>query len=308
LDGSFPVDTIPEELVVFLTQQNNFDIYIYGDVPISQTLEEGKFSFERQHVKSFNNLSESVFQQLPKINAFHLKPVDIVLKNQGIGTLPVKKVLVGVIVLVLLWMIVNYITTHKKELPISIVGVINPYQLYLANLTSPAPSDEIKNLNIQLAQIFSMPGWIPSTLEYNKGVMRFSVKSMGTDAGTLSSWAKRNRFQLEIARDGFYLTQTLFTRNRIPPTTINRLDDVIINVVDRLQLVLPGNRLTLGETINRGQYKEMLLTINVDDITLATLGLIARQLNNLPLVISKISFTFPKGMLSGTIILLALGN
>ena len=45
LDGSFPLDSIPEELVVFLTQQNNFEICIYGDVPISQTPEIGKFSF-----------------------------------------------------------------------------------------------------------------------------------------------------------------------------------------------------------------------------------------------------------------------
>jgi hypothetical protein len=44
LDGSFPLDSIPEELIIFLTQQNNFEIYIYGDVPISQTHEIGKFS------------------------------------------------------------------------------------------------------------------------------------------------------------------------------------------------------------------------------------------------------------------------
>src|SRR3990167_80168 len=35
LEGSFPIDTIPEELVIFQTQQNNFEIYIHGNVPIS---------------------------------------------------------------------------------------------------------------------------------------------------------------------------------------------------------------------------------------------------------------------------------
>lgn len=34
LDGSFGLDNIPEELIVFLTQQNNFEIYTYGDVPL----------------------------------------------------------------------------------------------------------------------------------------------------------------------------------------------------------------------------------------------------------------------------------
>ena len=37
LDGRFPLEGIAEELVVFLTQHNQFEIYIYGDVPIAQT-------------------------------------------------------------------------------------------------------------------------------------------------------------------------------------------------------------------------------------------------------------------------------
>ena len=43
LDGKIPIDSISEELIIFLTQQNQFNIYIYGSVPISQTPEEGKF-------------------------------------------------------------------------------------------------------------------------------------------------------------------------------------------------------------------------------------------------------------------------
>src|SRR5439155_12402343 len=65
LDGSFPLDSIAEELVIFLTQQNNFEIYLYGDVPISQEPEAGKFSFEAGSVKSFDALSKPVFPTLP---------------------------------------------------------------------------------------------------------------------------------------------------------------------------------------------------------------------------------------------------
>src|SRR5580704_2945671 len=35
LDGIFPLDSIPEELVVFTTQKNSFEVYIYGEVSIS---------------------------------------------------------------------------------------------------------------------------------------------------------------------------------------------------------------------------------------------------------------------------------
>src|SRR5579864_5340376 len=35
LDGTFPLDHIAEELQAFTTQQNQFEIYVYGDTPIS---------------------------------------------------------------------------------------------------------------------------------------------------------------------------------------------------------------------------------------------------------------------------------
>ena len=65
LDGSFPVESIPDELVVFLTQQNNFEIYIYGDVPISATPVDGKFSFEEK--LETNHQLEDLFGELGTI-------------------------------------------------------------------------------------------------------------------------------------------------------------------------------------------------------------------------------------------------
>src|SRR5262245_59869678 len=84
LDGSFPVDSIPEELIIFLTQENNFEIYTYGDVPISAEAEAGKFSFEPNSVKSFTRLDKPVFPTLPLYKVYQLQLVDPVLRSQGI--------------------------------------------------------------------------------------------------------------------------------------------------------------------------------------------------------------------------------
>src|SRR5580704_8291785 len=73
LDGSFPMDSIPEELIIFLTQQNNFEIYTFGDVPISQEPEAGKFSFETISVKSFTQLDKPVFPTLPLLKIYQLQ-------------------------------------------------------------------------------------------------------------------------------------------------------------------------------------------------------------------------------------------
>lgn len=91
LDGSFPLDAIPEELVIFLTQQNHFQIYVYGDVPISESPQEGKFSFEPSSVKSFSELDSPVFPSLPLYKTYQLQLVDQVLKTHGIGVLPIQK-------------------------------------------------------------------------------------------------------------------------------------------------------------------------------------------------------------------------
>src|SRR5579862_9218133 len=80
LDGSFPKESIPEELIIFLTQENHFEIYTYGDVTISQTPAEGKFSFESNSVKSFTVLDKPVFPTLPLLKIYRLQLVEPVLK------------------------------------------------------------------------------------------------------------------------------------------------------------------------------------------------------------------------------------
>ena len=71
LDGSFPAENIPEELVVFLTQENQFEIYTYGDVPLSRTPEENKFAFDAKSVKSFNVLDRPLFASVPLLNNYN---------------------------------------------------------------------------------------------------------------------------------------------------------------------------------------------------------------------------------------------
>jgi hypothetical protein len=309
LDGSFSIDSIPEELVVFLTQHNNFDVYIYGDVPISQVPEEGKFTFDTHHIKSFNVLTESAFDQLPKIKSFQLQPVDVALKAYGIGVFPIKQMIIGFVLLGLIWMAFTYFSVHKKEFPTVIVGVINPYQSYIGQLaSSPAPSIEIKNVMQSMAQLLAMPGWVPEKVSYAKGILRVSVKSLGTDAAILLAWTKQNRFALQISQEGFYLQRPIYSNNRFPSNSINILDEVIVNIVDGLELIMPGNHLKISQVTTKGQYKEVELIVDVDAISFSTLDLISQQLKNLPLILSKIEFTLSRGSISGTITLLALGK
>lgn len=308
LDGIFPVDSIPEELIVFISQQNNFAIYIYGDVPISETPQEGKFSFDSSLVKSFTILDSPVFPTLRLIKAFQLQLVDPVLKAHGIGVFPVKPILGVMVMLGLLWMGWTYVTTRQKILPPVPIGAVNPYQLYLDTLNSPDPSLEMQQFFEKIKLLYTIPGWWPESIEYANGSLRAAVKSKGVRTNVLFDWAKTNNATVEVLPDGFFLQMNMMPIKRPPPTTINRLKNILADLVDRLSYILPGNSLKIATFADRRTFTEAALTVNFSSINPETVALVGEQFKGLPLVLSKVSIKMTGGSVTGVISLKALGN
>lgn len=309
LDGSFPIDAIPDELLIFRTQKNQFEVYIHGDVPISQTPEEGKFSFDSSSVKSFSVLEKPVFPTLPTLRAFQLQLVDVVLSSQGIGVFPIKPILAGIVVLGLLWMAWMYLTTYKKELPRVIVGVVNPYQLYNTTLASPDPANEVRRVVLFTKLLYTMPGWSADGFTYQNGAIETYVHSRGARTNVLYYWAFHNRLEVIVKPDGYYLAFSEMLWKRPAPQTINRIQEVISTMVDRLSYVIPGDNLKVGAFTDRRVFLESDLTISFASITSDTLDLVGQQLKNLPLVMKGLTVKIDsEGLLSGTMVLTALGN
>jgi len=313
LDGSFPIDSIAEELVIFQTQQNQFEIYLYGDVPISQTPEAGKFSFDASSVKSFTVLDKPVFPSLPVSKAFQLQLVDVILKAQGIGVLPIKQISLIALILVLLWMGWTFIQSHQKEIvfPQVLVNAVNPYQAYINKLSSPNPAVQIHAIVNDIGLLFTIPGWYPSSVVYstgeNKGIIA-SVKSLGGRTNVLYNWAGNNNLKVKIKPDGFYLTAPLLAVNRPEPTVIYKLDHVVANIIDRLSYILQGNPVAISPYADQGKYMETQITISFTNLSTTTLDVIGQEFRMLPLVLSKVDFKVVNGSLSGSIVLTALGN
>lgn len=309
LDGSFPLDAIFDELVIFRTQQNNFEIYIHGDVPISETPEEGKFSLDRSSIKSFNVLPEPIFPILPIVKSFQLQLVETVLKGRGIGAIPLRNFVIGFIGLVLLvggW----YLLTSEKtpELQQVFIPISRPYQAYINALSSPDPAEQIRWIANNVISLSTLPGWTPDEYTYQNNLVSVSVKSLGARTDLLFSWAKANHSNVEVQTTGFFITLGTGFRTRPNPQTISDLDRVIAVLLDAISYILPGNTLEVSEATSREDYKERTVKINFEDITPSTLDLIGQQLRNLPLVLSKVSIKIDKGKLSGLILLKALGR
>lgn len=308
LDGSFSVDSIPDELIIFRTQQNHFEIYIQGDIPLSETPEEGKFSLDSSSVKSFNVLPEPIFPTLPTIKTFQLRLVDIVLKAQGIGVIPIPKIVAGIAIIALIWLGFTYLPSGKKEISATFISAIDPYQSYISAMTSPSPTSEIESVTAQIAKLYTIPGWLPNKVDYASGAMRANVKSSGTKVNVLFKWVGNNNATLLIASDGVYLTLPVKVYNRANVKTISSLQQVIAEVIDRISTVSPGNNLTLATMTDRGRFFETQLTISFTDLSLEMLNLLAEQLKGLPLVLMKLNVAIDNGTLSGILVLKALGN
>jgi hypothetical protein len=308
LDGSFPVDSIPEELVIFRTQQSHFDVYIYGDVPISKDIEEDKFSLDSSSVRSFTVLDKPVFETIPTVKSFQLQLVDAVLKAQGIGALPTKQIAIFLVILALGWVGWNYYSSEEHALPTIVTGVINPYQSYVNGLTTPDPAVEMQWLTDTLRKFYGLQGWFPESLNYGSGVLVADMRSMGARTNELFNWAKNNRATLNLNTGGFYLTMNTSFVNRQPPRNIYPITQVVANLIDKISYIIPGNNVGVAAPLDKGKYKEVVITIGFSSITIDTLALIGQQLKLLPVNLTKLSLKADRGYITGSISLIALGN
>jgi hypothetical protein len=308
LDGRFPTDSIQEELVTLLTQDNHFAIYVSGDVPISEHPESGKFSFDAKSVRSFTVLEAPVFPSLPLYKAYQLQLVNQILKERGIGGLPLKPIMTGVITMTLCAVIWIYFST-RETVQVTVIKKVNPYQDYNNLLTSPAPDDLMQAIVQQLSVIFAMPGWVPQRLDYANGALLVTVQTSGSNIQTLLDWSKRNQVTLDLNPHGVVLTMPLGASSRPAPTKIYPLKQVVIDLIDNLSMIYPGNNFSFTGFTHQGVYSVSTLTIHVAKFSPIGIGLIGKVCHGLPLVLTGMALDVDdSGLLTGNISLEALGN
>jgi len=309
LDGTFPLENIAEEILVFTTQLNNFEIYTYGDIPLSQEPLEGKIALDPQSIKSFNILNEPLFQHLPVVKQYQLQLLDVVLRQQGIGVFPVKYVIVVAVLLGLAWMGYTYVNIHKKAMPVvQAPPPPNPFLAYNNALASVPPEAEVDTVVQSINTLTTMPGWVPVDLNYKNGKLTVNVQSLGTNIRILYAWAEENNATVALQQKGFSLTMDLpLSPKRLKPDKIYPLDRVIGSLIDRMAVVMPGNVITVSTTKSQGVYKQSDLTINVSEVSPETLALVGEQLQGLPLILTAIALKINHGV-TGTLTLQALGN
>jgi len=310
VDGSYALDSIFDELVSFLTQESNFEIYIYGNVPISKDPEEGKFSFDPKSVKSFEVLKEAVFNKLPVLKKFELLPLETVLKDQKIGVFPTDKIALVLGVIGLLfggWYIMSNLL-EEDIVPIIITKTVDPYSNYKQQLQTPDPRLELDSVIRKIILLYTLPGWQATRINYENNIIDVKLQSQGARTSSLFDWAKKNSLQIDTDTTGFSLKIKMINLNRSQTSVIYRFNDVISNLVDRVSYVLPSNALRVTN-INRGTYFTVAdVKITFTGITPSTFKLLSNQLAAMPIVLNKVTTNLRDDKLTGSIDLKVLGN
>jgi hypothetical protein len=305
LDGSFPMESIPEELIIFLTQQNNFEVFVYGDVPISETPTEGKFSFDPASVKSFTVLDQPVFSSLPLLKAYQFQPVLPVLKSHGIGGLPMMPIFMGLMLIGLGWMMYGF---WNREKPPEIQMEVNPYQGLVDALASPAPDQAMAAVVNGLKLFTTAPGWTVKQLTYTAGTIDVMMLSSGNSIENLMDWANQNKASFVIKATGISLSIKPVINSRAKPDKVYPSKEVLAIFMDRLQEIYPGDHLKLVETKAPGPYSNTKLNISIVNISPMLIGLIGEQFKGLPFTLDKVDLTVKDGLISGTISAIAYGS
>lgn len=327
LDGQFPLDGIAEELIVFLTQQNQFDIYIYGDVPISQTPEVGKFSFEPGVVRSFEVLSEPAFPQIKPNKNYQLRLVDVVLKAHHIGVFPTAQVVSVIFLLVFVYIGYYFYDEYRSTVVETFAPFtpppVNPYLKYQQAMQSPSPRDVIYTCLAKMGELSTMPGWVMKEITCDSQSAKATVVTQpGGSLESLNVWAAQRGYSLAISTSAITMSRSFSLPNRPVPLFIYPLQAGVIRVTDdimrlnvagqnNLQLVeaaKPKQSLKNDSNAISSKVHNRNMTLQIETASPLYFGILAERMATMPLVINKMTLTFTKGSAQGSITFDVLGT
>ncbi|MGB6976787.1 MAG: hypothetical protein WBE18_04960 [Gammaproteobacteria bacterium] len=311
LDAVLPNNEVVGELSSLIADQYKYDIYLFGNVPVSDVEEENKFFLHPQLIKSLNRPTESLFAALPVFKNLELQPLALALTIPELSkrslALPIGIGVTGLIILGI-W----YYATRPAVQPMQPIVQqvrIDPYALYKAAFVTPAPEKQLGEIAAVTKLVYALPGWQATQINYNDSIYQITVTSLGGSTKSIIQWANENHFGIDLTPAGATLTVNSNLAKRSQPTYIYDVQQVTSLILDRLKNILPDRNVTIGNVTPNVGYKTVPVTIAFTGISPDVLVLIGRQLANLPVTLSSITIGIQQaGLLNGTIQLTALGS
>jgi hypothetical protein len=308
LDAEIGVESLQDEFQSLISSEHQYDIYIYGDVPLAKIAKPGMFAFDETQVKSFTVLEKSVFLNLPLNDDYRLLPVSKAIDDLKLREISFAPLVLGVIALGVIGYF-GYQELKPVPPPPPPPAVVNPYAQYEQKLMSPEPSALLSAVAGNLRLLFTIPGWAPTMVTYEKNSMTAVLASeLKASGDLLLHWIKHRNMVLGIQQGGMATIQVnISAPGRPRPTKLYNLKEMLSDLFDHTHLLLPGSTLTITTPVKQGVYQSSDVTVNINEVSAAVLAIYGETLNNKPIILNSMNLQVETGLISGQIQLTVLG-
>lgn len=308
LDTKALFTSLIDEFIALAMNQEQYVIYVYGEVPLHDRKIEGAFVFDTNRVKEFNRLTDPVFPKLELYTIYQLQPLELALTSSEFARpiiWPVIFLSVGILGVILVW---HYLETSTKVRQVNEVIAKSPYEDYSAALATPSPKYLIQELISVIDKTYALPGWRFTDIDYSNDQYKVIMEAVGGESRYLKNWASSNNFSANLSEKSATISIASKIPNRQPPKYIYRLNFAKEKLIKKIAPVITKNQIIVGATTNEGNIFSMKMTINFNEISPTILSLIGNLLAGYPLQLLSISIDAKDNLLTGNIQLILWGD
>jgi hypothetical protein len=306
LDAKMTKANIAEELTTLTSGDAKYDIFIYGNVPITQTVGEPGFVFAKNKIESFIQLQEPLYPRLPVSQALQLLPLDFALEEYYLGK--PRHLLLAILALLILCVLglAWYLSHPPKQTVAQFIS--NPYTSFQQALAIPNPGQQLQVVTNGLNTILGLPGWYSAHILYADNTATIQVHSLGGTTVGLVDWANIHQMVPNFSPQGAALDLPVNITAPAKPSAVANTNQVIAIIIDRMMKILPGTSVQVNNTVNHQVYNEVNLTVSFADISPQVLLLIGSNLDDLPVRLINCTADISNGLLSGNLQLDVVGT
>ena len=316
IDTQISIEAIHDEFIIIQAEQTPFDIFVYGEIPVTNQEQDVDKIFVGAIAKSFTILEKSIFENLVRYSEFELKAANDAFLSAGLAGANNKKIIMAVAAVIVILIIIWMAWPSQKATPVQqqtqSISTKSEYYDYVQTLKTPGPADQLNGLVKFLQKLQGIPeGWEPASIAINNSTIQVVLTNVGKveNLGELHDWLENKGIDMFINNQSVNLSFITAYPARLERHDIYKTQEILRVLIDRLKPVLNNSLINVSTEISSDNYKELTVTVNVTNASLDTLDIIAKQLSDLPLLFTSVRLTQGNtGLLTGQINLIIVGN
>lgn len=304
---------LSQELLWLRPSDEQYQVVVVGDMPMLDQDSDGKLLLSDAAVKSFDQQTTSVFNRVVPPGLYELQPLAIALRVQNLSVSRPAWVTLSVAVFLMMsggfWAVMKHEPAAKPTVIEAISHNNSDAARYQRALSTPAPAKLLAEASRMVDRLYLLPGWSNATVRLSHNDYTVRLKPHRGNIEMLTQWAHQRNMHFELTTMG----ATLSRHSDVPVRSEARAQPhavapVTAALIDRMDYLLHDDAVKLINTVQHGDLKEQVLTVNLKEVSPQVLELLSQELEGLPVVMDNVDIQFKAGLINGNIRLAVWGK